>query len=195
MRCGRCSACDPIASTWQACCSPLTRRRFDEDPVTAVVETLEAGIDDEVRRAVVAYTGGDIEGVALTDSTTMGLGLLYTGLQLAPGDEILTSEHDHYSTYEALRAASLRSGASVRKLRLYQDGRSADAAAMVAAIRAGIAPATRVIALTWVHSCSGVKLPIQAIGQVIAEANAKRDPEHQIVYCVDGVHGFGIEAE
>jgi isopenicillin-N epimerase len=171
------------------------RRRFDEDPVAAVVATLEAGMDDEVRRAVVAYTGGDIEGIALTDSTTMGLGLLYGGLRLESGDEILTSEHDHYSTYEALRTASLRSGATVRKVRLYEDGSRADAQAIVSAIRDAIRPATRVIALTWVHSCSGVKLPIRAIGDAIAEANAKRDPEHQISYCVDGVHGFGIESE
>jgi isopenicillin-N epimerase len=171
------------------------RNRFDEDPVAAVVGTLEAGMDDEVRRAVVAYTGGDIEGIALTDSTTMGLGLLYGGLRFQPGDEILTSEHDHYSTHEALRTAAQRSGASVRKVRLYEDGSTADAAAIVGAIRAAIGPATRVIALTWVHSCSGVKLPIRAIGDAIAEANAKRDEAHQIVYCVDGVHGFGVESE
>jgi isopenicillin-N epimerase len=171
------------------------RRRFDEDPVAAVVETLETGIDDEVRRAVVAYTGGDIEAIALTDSTTMGLGLLYGGLRFEAGDEILTSEHDHYSTHEALRTASHRSGASVRKLRLYEDGRSADAEAMVGVIRKAIGPATRVIALTWVHSSTGVKLPIRAIGSAIAEANAKRDPAQRILYCVDGVHAFGVEAE
>ena len=35
----------------------------------------------------------------------MGLGLLYGGLRLRPGDEILTSEHDHYSTYKAAHGA------------------------------------------------------------------------------------------
>jgi isopenicillin-N epimerase len=171
------------------------RDRFDEDPVAGLTATLEAGLDDEVRRAVVTYTGGDIEQVALTDSTTMGLGLLYNGLRLEAGDEILTSEHDHYSTHEALRTASLRSGASVRKIRLYDDGRSADAEAMVGVIKNAIAPATRVIALTWVHSSSGVKLPIRSIGEAIAAMNAQRDPAQRILFCVDGVHGFGVEAE
>lgn len=171
------------------------RQRFDEDPVAAVEETLDHGVDDQVRRAVVDYTGGDVEGIALTDSTTMGLGLLYNGLNLQAGEEILTSEHDHYSTYEALRTAALRSGASVRKLRLYEDGRHADAHAIVAAVKSALAPATRVVALTWVHSCSGVKLPIREIAQVIAAENGKRDARRQLLLCVDGVHGFGIESE
>ena len=32
----------------------------------------------------------------------MGLGLLYTGIRLAPGDEVLTTEHDFYATHESL---------------------------------------------------------------------------------------------
>lgn len=171
------------------------RKQFDEDPVGAVEATLEKGFDDEVRRAVVSYTGGDIEGVALTDSTTMGLGLVYGGLRLGPSDEILTSEHDHFSTYDALAAASARSGARLRRVRLYDDGRTADTKAIVRALASAIGPDTRVVALTWVHSSSGVKLPIRALADAIAMANAKRDAAHQILFCVDGVHGFGVEAD
>ena len=43
--------------------------------------------------------------VALTDSTTMGLGLLYGGLRVPAGHEVLTTEHDFYSTHQALGAA------------------------------------------------------------------------------------------
>ena len=42
----------------------------------------------------------------MTDSTTMGLGVVYGGLRLEPGDEVLTTEHDFYSTHEALRLAA-----------------------------------------------------------------------------------------
>lgn len=169
------------------------RRQFDEDPVGAVEATLEKGFDDEVRRAVAGYTGGDIEGIALTDSTTMGLGLVYGGLRLRPDDEILTSEHDHFSTYDALAAASAKIGATLRRVRLYDDGRTADTGAIVRALASAIGPATRVVALTWVHSGSGVKLPIRALADAIAAANTRRDAAHQILFCVDGVHGFGVE--
>jgi selenocysteine lyase/cysteine desulfurase len=60
---------------------------------------------------------------------------------------------------------------------------------------AAIGPATRVVALTWVHSSSGVKLPIRALADAIAAANARRDAAHQILFCVDGVHAFGVEAD
>ena len=54
--------------------------------------------------------------LALTDSTTMGLGLLYGGLRLAPDEEVLTTEHDFYATHEALRLPR-RSGAPRAALR------------------------------------------------------------------------------
>ena len=40
---------------------------------------------------------------------------MYGGLDLRPGDEILTTTHDFFSTQEALRLASLRTGARVRR--------------------------------------------------------------------------------
>jgi selenocysteine lyase/cysteine desulfurase len=35
--------------------------------------------------------------VALTDSTTMGIGLIYTSLDLGPNDEVLTTNEDYLS--------------------------------------------------------------------------------------------------
>jgi isopenicillin-N epimerase len=49
----------------------------------------------------------------------MGLGLLYTALDLRPGDEILTTEHDHYSTKTSLDNAAARSGATLNRIALY----------------------------------------------------------------------------
>ena len=171
------------------------RDRFDADPVGAIEGTLERGMDDDVRRAIVAYTGGTIEDVMLTDSTTMGLGLVYGGLRLAPGDEILTSIHDHYSTFTALRSAAARTGAKVRAIPLYADGLTADATQIVAALAGAITATTRVVALTWVHSSSGVKLPIRKLADAIATVNARRDARTQVLFVVDGVHGFGVEAD
>jgi isopenicillin-N epimerase len=171
------------------------RQALDEDPVAAVHATLEQGMDDTVRQAVIGYTGGTIEQVALTLSTTTGLGLLYGGLALAAGDEIVTTSHDHYSTVEALRVAALRAGATVRRVALYQDGQPTTAGAMVAALRAALGPATRVVAVTWVHSGTGMTLPVRAMAEMIAAENARRAPAARILLCVDGVHGFGSRAE
>jgi selenocysteine lyase/cysteine desulfurase len=139
------------------------------------------------------YMGVAPEEIALTDSTTMGLATLYHGLPLRAGDEVLTTTHDHYSTNESLRLATLRSGATLRRVALYDRPAQATVAGMARAIEQAIAPATRIVAITWVHSGTGVKTPVRAIADAIARANAKRAPEQRILLCVDGVHGFGIE--
>ena len=52
---------------------------------------------------------------------------------------------------------------------------------------------TRVVAITWVHSSTGVKLPVRAIADALATVNAGRGPADRALLCVDGVHGFGVE--
>lgn len=166
------------------------RRELDENPVDA----LHAHEDlAPVRAAAAAYMGVGAEEIALTDSTTMGLASMYLGLPLEAGDEVLTTEHDHYSTHESLRLAAERTGAVVRKIALYARGSAATATEMAGAIEKALTPATRVVAITWVHSSSGVKTPVRAIAEVVARANQGRAPGERVVCCVDGVHGFGVE--
>jgi selenocysteine lyase/cysteine desulfurase len=145
--------------------------------------------------AAADYMGADPEDVALTDSTTMGLGILYNGLALRPGDELLTTEHDYFVTHESLRQAAERTGATVRKIRLYDEIGDVSGYGIVNAIRNAIRPRTRVLALTWVHSGTGLRIPLSEIAGVVEEANDRRDEEDRLLLCVDGVHGLGIEDE
>jgi selenocysteine lyase/cysteine desulfurase len=147
--------------------------------------------ESEVRRAAASYLGGTPEQVALTDSTTMGLGLLYSGLRVRPDQDAVTSTHDFIAHHSALESMSRRTGAPVRRVALYDDPRAATEADIVARLRAAIAPSTRVVGVTWVHSSTGVRLPIQAIAAMLAEVNAGRAAEDRALLCVDGVHGFG----
>ena len=45
--------------------------------------------------------------------------------------------------------------------------------------------------MTWVHSSTGVRLPIADFGAAIADLNQQRAEADRIRLCVDGVHGFG----
>ncbi|KYG01817.1 twin-arginine translocation pathway signal protein [Sorangium cellulosum] len=166
------------------------RRELDENPVDAVHEHEDT---TAVREAAAEYMGAQADEIALTDSTTMGLASLYLGLPLKAGDEVLTTTHDHYAMHESLRLAAERSGATVRKIALYERGSAATEAEMAGAIERAITPATRVVAITWVHSSTGVKTPVRAIAEVVARANQGRAPEDRVVCGVDGVHGFGVE--
>ncbi|MGI5272147.1 aminotransferase class V-fold PLP-dependent enzyme [Nonomuraea sp. CA-218870] len=178
-------------------------------PVRAAIERHRAGLDadphylpsgratpdDAVLEAAARYIGADAREIALTDSTTMGLGLLYSGLRLTKGQDVLTTEHDFLATHEGVRLLADRTGAKVRRVRLYDEPAKASADRIVETIKEGLGPRTRVVAVTWVHSSTGVRLPIRAIADMLAEANRDRDEDDRALLCVDGVHGFGAIAD
>jgi isopenicillin-N epimerase len=168
------------------------RRRLDANPVDYLHGHWLAN-EGAVLRAAAPYLGARAEDIALTDSTTMGLSLLYAGLDVGPGQELLTTTHDFFVTHEALATKAARSGATVRKVELYKRPDAAAEATIVERIAKAVRPETRVVALTWVHSSTGVKLPIRRIADALAPLNAGRAPTEKLLLCVDGVHGFGVE--
>lgn len=164
-----------------------------DDSTHAYLTETEVGAETAVADAAAEYLGSQPGEVALTDSTTMGLGLLYNGLHLRPDQHVLTTEHDFYSTHQALALRATRDGAAVERVRLYDDPAAATAGGVVDRLMAEVAPATRVVAITWVHSGTGVKVPVRAIADALASANEGRAPEDRALLCVDGVHGLGVE--
>ncbi len=165
------------------------RRALDQNP-DGYLEANGGVLEEAVRAQAAEYLGGAPEDVALTDSTTMGLGVVYGGLRLAPGDEVLTTEHDFYATHEALRLAAARSGATVPRVSLYDDPATASVDEIVGRLLAGVTDATRAIAVTWTHSSTGVKLPIRAIADALDDRDGPRP-----LLCVDAVHALGVEVE
>ena len=119
----------------------------------------------------------------------MGIGLMYGGLRLGPGDEVL----DHHPRLLLDRGVACgcwreRTGATISQVTLYDDPAQATVDEMVGRLAAGITPRTKVVALTWVHSSTGVRVPVQEI--CAALDGLSRVPRDQYVVCVDGVHGF-----
>lgn len=147
--------------------------------------------EEDLRTVAAGYLGGDAGQIAFTHSTTMGLGILYAGLRVRPDQDILTTTHDFIAHHNALAFMSRRTGAPLRQVALYDNPRTATETDIVNRLRAAVAPNTRVVAVTWVHSSTGVRLPIPAIAAMLAGVNAGRAPENRALLCVDGVHGFG----
>lgn len=177
-------------------------------PVREAIDRHRAGLDADpigywfahetkqeaaVLQAAAAYLGVDPTEIALTDSTTMGLGLLYGGLTLSPEQEILTTTHDHYSTETSLRLRAERTGATVRRIALYEDLRKVTPESLVKTLVNAVGPRTRIVAVTWVHSSTGLKLPIAEMARAIEKVNASRAERDRVVMCVDGVHALGVE--
>jgi selenocysteine lyase/cysteine desulfurase len=117
-------------STSRRSCSPRIRvvreaierhRRALDANAALYLRESEADLEERARAAAADYLGGEPEQVALTDSTTMGLGLVYARLRLAAGDEVVTTEHDFYATHESLRLRERLGGVTVRRIRLYDE--------------------------------------------------------------------------
>jgi isopenicillin-N epimerase len=167
------------------------RQALDANPAHNVQGNRER--EDEVRRLVGRYMGASSSDIALTHNTTTGLAMLYTGIQIRPNQEILSTTHDHYATNASVDLGAEKSGASVRRISLFKSAATATVEEIANSLRRSLRPQTRIVAVTWVHSNTGMKLPLMTMSRVIAAANEGRSPGDRILFCVDGVHGFGVE--
>jgi len=178
-------------------------------PVASRIEAYRSGLDGsgfpffreqsgmrsrEAAPALERYFGVEPGLGALTHGTAMGLAQVLGGVRLAPGQEILTSRNEHPATLDPLRFRSERDGTPYRQVPLFTDSRTATATEILENLAQAIRPETRVLVLTWVYSCDGVKLPITQIAQLVTSENERRAGEaDRLLLVVDGVHGFGVE--
>jgi L-cysteine/cystine lyase len=93
--------------------------------------------------------------VALTTSTTRGCNIAVAGLRLQPGDEVVTTDEEHFGLLGPLHA----SGATVRVARL----RGRQPAEAFDAIAAEVGPRTRLVALSHVSWHTGHVLPVDEL--------------------------------
>jgi selenocysteine lyase/cysteine desulfurase len=173
----------------------MHRAALDNNPGLAM--DWDHGVNEKREENVRAWAGryvqADARQIALTGSTTEGLAMIYGGVQVRADQEILTTEHEHYATHTILELRTQRDGTKVRKIRLFEDPYRISKDELLANIDRSIRPQTRVLGMCWVHSGSGVKLPLGDIGALVDKHNRGRSEADRIVYVVDGVHGFGVE--
>ena len=99
----------------------------------------------ELRAGYARLIGAPVEEVALTTSTSDGLGRLLAGLDLGPGDELITSDQEHPGLIGPLRAARDR-GATVRSVPF-------------SGLADAVGPRTRLVAASHVSWVSGELAP------------------------------------
>jgi selenocysteine lyase/cysteine desulfurase len=148
----------------------------------------------QVLKAIADYFDVEVGLAALTHATTVGLAQVLGGVRVSSGQEFLAGRNEHPAAMETLRLRADRDGVPYRQVSLYRDSRTVTAAEVLQNVAAEIRPWTRVLVLTWVCSSDGVKLPIPEIAALVERENQRRVHEdEQLLFVVDGVHGFGIE--
>lgn len=135
---------------------------------------VKASIHLHLERLLNAHSGE----FALVHHTAEGMNFISHGLSLDAGDEILLLENEYPSNvypWDHWR----EKGIVVRFMRM--PARPED---VPAAFAATAGPRTRVASLSAVHWCTGMPLPLEAIGRLCEERG--------IIWVVDGSQGVGL---
>jgi L-cysteine/cystine lyase len=113
-----------------------------------IAELLE--LRERIRGGIAAVLGASPELVALTDSTTRGCQIVVAGLGLGPGDEIVTSDQEHFGLTGQLQSSGARVVVA-----------EADEEALLAAVT----PRTRLMAVSHVLWTTGRRLDLARLRQ------------------------------
>ncbi|MFB3923853.1 MAG: aminotransferase class V-fold PLP-dependent enzyme [Terriglobia bacterium] len=128
------------------------------------------------RARLARLIGADPSEIALTSSATQGFGIVATGLQMGPGDEVVIASRNFPSNlFSWLHLRRL--GVRVHAINTATSTVTVDDVAPV------MTPRTRLLALDWVSYMGGERIDLAALGEL-----AHR---HGSLFAVDGTQGVG----
>ena len=138
---------------------------------------------DSARRAVAAFVGGDEAGLVFVNNVTAGVNAVLRSLEpaLAPGDEILVTDHEYNACRNAAAVSASRTGAGVVTVRVPFPIESPQQA--VDAVLDAVTERTRVLLIDAVTSATGLVMPV-------AEIAAEIEPDVRVL--VDAAHAPGM---
>jgi selenocysteine lyase/cysteine desulfurase len=146
-------------------------------------ETYPPRTDWAVLKADVgALLGADPAGLVFPRNTTEAMNFVANGLDLAPGDEVLTTDHEHIGGLCCWELAAARRGVELRQLPLPVPASSSEQ--IVELFRDAITPATRVVSVSHVTFTNGTVMPVAELVALCRERG--------IICVVDGAHPPGM---
>lgn len=119
---------------------------------------------DAARQRLASFIGAEADEVALTRNTTEGMNAVASGLDLDPGDEVLTTDHEHGGGMVCWQ--HLRKHRGITLVYAEMPSPVVSAEAIVERLRSRITERTRVVSVSHVDTITGVKMPVAAIAAV-----------------------------
>ena len=131
----------------------------------------------ECRERLASFLGARRGEIALVESTSAGINAGLLSVAWEPGDEVITTDIEHMAVTTAVHY--LRSRYWVKPVVVGSRGGTVTAAQ----IEEAITPRTKAVCLSHVSYCTGGRLPIEAIGRLLASRRA--------ILVVDGAQAAG----
>ncbi|MBV9761558.1 MAG: aminotransferase class V-fold PLP-dependent enzyme [Acidobacteriaceae bacterium] len=141
---------------------------------------LDPGLET-VRRRLARMFGCDPEEIAITRNASEALEIVQLGMQLKPGDEVVTTNQDYPRMITTWEQRARRDGIVLKQISFPVPPPSLDFLAK--RIEAAITPRTRVIHICHITNRTGQIFPVKAICQM--------GRQRGIEVVVDGAHAFG----
>jgi selenocysteine lyase/cysteine desulfurase len=142
---------------------------------------LEAAYQPQLEKVYVSIAkliNASVDEVAIVENASMGWHLAFNGIDLKPGDEVITSEMEYVTNLIGFLNGKKNPGIVLKVIPNDTDGNFP-----LAELEAAISPKTRLIAITHIPSTSGNVLPVAEIGAIARK--------HSILYLVDACQSIG----
>ena len=144
------------------------RAELEAEPVRFLGRELDGRLDT-ARAALGAFVGADPDDLAFIGNATSGVNAVLRSLELAAGDELLTTDHAYAACKNTLDYVARRTGARVVVATVPFPVASPQA--VVSAVLAQVTSRTRLALLDHITSATGLILPIE---RLVAELRGAR---------------------
>jgi isopenicillin-N epimerase len=157
------------------------RARMERHPIRFMDAELEGHLDN-ARASLAGLIKCDPDDVAFVPNATTGVNTVVRSLDFAPGDEILTTDHEYNACLNAIRFAAVRAGARVVVADVALPVKAPED--VTAAILACVTNRTKLAVISHVTSPTGLVFPIADVVSALAALG--------IDTLVDGAHAPGM---
>ena len=135
-----------------------------------------------IRTAVGSFINAMPDEVAITQNATMAMNFLANGLDLAPGDEVISTDQEHGGCISPWRLKAKRYGIVVKELAL-DDGTKGGPEGVVKLFADAMTPKTKAVMFSHVVSGLGTRMPARELCEMIRGRGA--------LSLVDGAQAVG----
>ena len=156
-------------------------RDMDSNPSSQNRSKFGQGRED-TRSKIATFLNVTPEEIVITRNTSEGNNFVSSGLELAPGEEVVIFDENHPTNNQSWRDKAERFGFAVRTVSIPTPPPSVDA--IIEKMVAAMGPRTRVLAFTHVTNSFGTRFPAKELCEIARKRG--------ILTLVDGAQTFGV---